>query len=311
MFVSGSHCGLHHFCPVSGFYFIISGGFEAYTPAFSDFLHLGWVNVFKLYQNTQETLVQERQCVLANAGRYSVIGFCNTAGNSGNGIAVTAKGDGVPNGILKGGGLKECLQCLGDTSLAGDIKSVFRTDVSQCEIHRIIVCIDIIPDLHHVATVSGHIDCNGSSFGALQPLGVIMGNSGYQMGQLLGCINAISSITASAYTHGSTITETVVRLRIIVIHPMTEMTTITAAGIRTTNFLHTDYCLLGQIAVVGFASHQCFTDGQRHDRVIREGTLMCQEVKLFGFDIVPLKSRAGNIADDCTNHMVSSLSLWW
>ena len=138
-----------------------------------------------------------------------------------------------------------------------------------------------------------------------------MGDGSYKVGQLFCFINTVSSITTAAYTHGGTVAEAVVRLGIVIIHPMPEMATVATSWIRTADFLHTDYCLFGQIAVVGFTAHQCFTDGQGHDRIICERTLMCQEVKLLGFDIVPLKSRAGNIADDCTNHMVSSLSLWW
>ena len=261
-FISGNHCGLHHFCAVSGFYLVVSRRFKTYASTLTDFLHLGRVNVFKLYQNTQEALVQESKCVFADAGRNTIIGFRNTAGDGCNGIAVAADGNGISNGILKRGRFKKCLQCLRHTALAGDIKGIFITNISQSEIHGIVVCIDIIPDLHHAVTGSGHVNCNSGSLGTFQTFGVIMGDGGYQMGQFLDCINAIGSITTAAYAHGGTVAVTVVRLGIIVIHPMKEMTTITAAGVRSANLLHTDDCLLGQIAVIGFTAHQCFTDGQ-------------------------------------------------
>ena len=105
--------------------------------------------------------------MLTDAGRNTIIGFCNAACDGRNGIAVTTQGNCITDGILKRGRFEECLQCLGNTALTGDVKSVLRTDVSQCEIHRIIVCIDIIPDFHHTATGSGHVYCNGGSFGTL------------------------------------------------------------------------------------------------------------------------------------------------
>ena len=165
--VSSGHCRLHHFCPVTGFYLVVSGCLKTYASALVDFLHLGRVNVFKLNQNAKKSLVQESQCVLADAGRNTVIGFCNSAGDSCDGITVTTQGNCITNGILKRGRFEECLQCLGDTALASNIKSVFRTNISKCEIHRIIVGIDIVPDLHHAATGSGHVYCNGGSFGTL------------------------------------------------------------------------------------------------------------------------------------------------
>ena len=54
--------------------------------------------------------------------------------------------------------------------------------------------------------------------------------------------------------------------------------------------------------------HQSITYSQRHDGIIGEETLMRKKIKIFRPMIIPFKSGTDDVANDCSNHLVFSLS---
>ena len=128
----------------------------------------------KSVQDAKHTFVEEGQSVFADRLRNAVICLRDAARNGSECITVSADADGVSNRILKRGGLKERHQRLGNGILARFVKLVAIPDAVQREIHRIIVPVDIIPDLEDAAACSGHIQSDSCCFCTLQALRMIM-----------------------------------------------------------------------------------------------------------------------------------------
>ena len=120
--------------------------------------------------------------MFSDASRNAVIRFCNTTGDGGNRITITTDGNCMPDRIFERGGFKKSLQCLGHATLASDIKGIFSTDIGQGEIHGIVIRIDIVPDLHHITTCSGHIHRHSGGFRAFQTFWMIVSNGCYKVG---------------------------------------------------------------------------------------------------------------------------------
>ena len=171
-------------------------------------------------------------------------------------------------------------------------------DPVQGEVHRVVVLVDIIPDLKNAAAGPGHVDGNGCRLSTFQSFRMIMSHLGNFPRQHLCLFETGSGETGRADTHGCSIPEAVIRLGIGGEHPPTELPAVTAVRIIPAYPLHALHSILGQIAVVGLAHQNCLRQSQGHNAVVRGGAFICKEFKLLRFDVVPLEARADDVADN-------------
>ena len=176
--VGDIHSRLHHFCTTSCLYFFSGRGFYTNTTGFLNFLEFGWIFIFKLQQNFQETLIQEGESVFSYTRRYTIIGFCNGSSDGCKSIAVAADGDCITDSVFETGGFEECFKGLWYCVLAGFVELVSVTDGIQSKINRIVMLHDIILNFHQAAASLCHIYCNSSSLSAFDAFRVIVGYFG-------------------------------------------------------------------------------------------------------------------------------------
>ena len=111
----------------------------------------------KSVQNAKQTFIEEGQGILTDCFGNAVVCFRDAARNGSERVTVSADADSISNRILKRGRLEERHQRLGDGILARFVKLVAIPDAVQREIHRIIMLVDIVPNLKNTAACSGHI----------------------------------------------------------------------------------------------------------------------------------------------------------
>ena len=122
----------------------------------------------------KQLLIQESKCMLTDICRDTVISFCNTTTDGCNRITVTSNGDSVSDGIFKTSRFKESHQRLRHGILTGLIELISRSDLVQRKVHRIVVLINIIPDLQHAFPSLSHEDCHSGSFCSFNTFWMVM-----------------------------------------------------------------------------------------------------------------------------------------
>ena len=130
---------------------------------------------FKRCQDRLHPLIQIAHCGIAQVVRDTIERLGNAARDSSQRIAVTADGDGITDRVLKIRGLEESHKRLRNRPLAGFSEGVRIADAIQREIHRVIVAVDLVPDLLDRAALPGHEDGHSRCFRALDALRVVMG----------------------------------------------------------------------------------------------------------------------------------------
>ena len=169
------YCGFNHRCSVSRCYFrFISFGGGCCSNTTRGFFHERRINIFKINKDFQQSLVQKGECVFSNIRRNSIIRFRNTPSDSGKSVAIAAYGNGVSDRILKICGFQECHDCLRYGILAGFVKFICSANTVKCEIHRIIVLINVIVNLKNTFALTRQINSHSSSFCSFDSFWVVV-----------------------------------------------------------------------------------------------------------------------------------------
>jgi len=147
--------------------------------------------------------------------RYAIISLRNSPCNCRKGITVTANRDGVSDCILKSCRFEKCHHCLGHGVLAGLIKLITVSDTIKCEVHRIVVLIDIITNLQHALSMQRHKNSDCRCFCAFQAFRMIMCHHGYGLGHCYCFIQAVRCKSYRRNTHRCSVPKTAVWLWIV------------------------------------------------------------------------------------------------
>jgi hypothetical protein len=59
------------------------------------------------------------------------------------------------------------------------------------------------------------------------------------------------------------------------------------------------YLNCSEVGIVAFTVKQGLGHGKAHDAVVGKLTAVCQKLKVFGFDVIPLETGADNIPNNC------------
>ena len=152
--------------------------------------------------------------MLSDFGRNSIIRFSDAATDRSNCVAVATDGNRIPNCIFETCGFKKGHNCLRNRALARYIKLVIISNTIKCKIHWIVMLVNIVADFNNTTSCASQEDCHRCGFRAFYSLRVVVAYFGYQTGKPNYFFKAFSSKTASAYTHGSTISPAIVGVRI-------------------------------------------------------------------------------------------------
>ena len=129
-----------------------------------------WILPFECREDGEEPVIKEREGPFSDVVRYAVTGFGDSAGDGSDGVAVTADGNGISDGVFKTDGFKERFQCLGDGFLASLIEFIGIPDAVQGEIDGVIVPVHVTAELffaHARARKEYRYGCGFSAFEAL------------------------------------------------------------------------------------------------------------------------------------------------
>ena len=150
--------------------------------------------------------------MLSNLRRYAIISLRDSSGNCRKGIAVTANRDGVSDCILKSCRFEKCHHRLRYGVLAGLIKLIAVTDVIKCEVHRIVVLIDVVANFEHALPMQSHKDCDRRSLRTFQTFRMIMRHLGYRLGHCFCFVHALCCKSYRRNTHSRSVPKTAVWL---------------------------------------------------------------------------------------------------
>ena len=147
--------------------------------------------------------------------RNAIISLRDPSGNCRNGIAVTANRDGVSDCIFKSCRFEKCHHRLWYGVLAGLTKLIAVPYAIKCEVHRIVVLIDVITDLQHALPMQSHEDCDRRSLCAFDPFRMIMRHLSYGLGHHFCFIHAFRCKSYRRNTHCRSVPKTAVWLWIV------------------------------------------------------------------------------------------------
>lgn len=258
----------------------------------------------------QQRVVQIGESLFLDPIGDSVCRLGDAAGDGGQGVAVTAQGDGVADGVLKVPALQKGDDGLGDSLLAGLVELVARPDLIQGPGQVVAVLqLDVLPDallapLRLVADgalifpvpaaemIAAHKNRVRHGCRTLDPLGVVVGHLGRQSGAGSAhcgphagpCAEAaVHDPGAGGDPHGRAVSKAVVGLPAVRPQPRPEPAAVACVGVHPAVFLHSI-----DKSVPRPAFHDGLRHGAGHDGIVREKTVLPEQGKVLRFDVVPL-----------------------
>ncbi len=146
-------------------------------------------------------------------GDGPIIGFGDAGSYAGEGVAVAAQGDGQPEAALEIGAVEKGRKGLGDGVLAGFAKGVGGPYVVAA-LGEVVAKggLDILSDGGLAASVAGHEDGGSGGLGALDALGVVVGDGRLEFGHTEGLSQRVEHPSHGAGAHGRPIAPAVVGL---------------------------------------------------------------------------------------------------
>ena len=276
-----------------------------------------------------QSIVQIGQRFFLNPVGDAVGRFRNAAGDGGQGVAVAAQGNCIPDGVLKISAFQKGDDRLRDTALTGLVEPVVGADLVQCPGEIIVVFLldeGLDPPLARIGVavdggfavpmiaaeiVPAEEDgvCDRQS--ALDALWMVVGHFGGKSGQDfppigpdagLGEETAVCHPAAGGDTHGRAVSEAVVWLAVIREEPGPESSAVSGVGVHPAILFH------GIDEVVCRSSvYDCLGHRTGHDGVIGKAAAFLKQGKIFCLDVVPLVNRTNNVSNNCADHLCPPL----
>jgi len=209
--------------------------------------------------------------------------------NGGQRVGVASERHRLAHRILEALRLEEGDHGLGHGPLAGYIEAVCRSDVIQAGIQLIAKAIRDLPlDRGFGLARARQQNRQGRCLGALDALGMVMGDRGAATGFGEHLIRPIERPPNSADAHGRTVAVAAVRLGILCMHPFAEPPAVALARIRE--------CIVPDTFEIAAARQDGVCDRQREHAVVGDAASPREQRKVVALLSGVLVDRSDHIA---------------
>ena len=175
---------------------------------------------------------RQRRASASRSGGRPQKALGHGAGDGRLGVGVASEGDGEPDGVLVVVGVEEGDEGLGDRALAGDIEAVVGADVSDGSVEVVAEAVgDFAADVFFGGTGAGEENGGGGGMGALDALGVVVGDGGGTFGFGEGLVEGSEGPTDGADAHRGAVAEGVVGAGVVAEEPLAETAAPAAVGV--------------------------------------------------------------------------------
>ena len=193
---------------------------------------------------------------------------------------------------------------LGDAALTGDIEGIALPDLVQREVQRIVVFLDVFPDLPFALLQPGKIDGGGDGLGALDAFRMIVGRLGGCLCQHLRLLDASGDPGHRGDPHGTSVAETLIRSHGRIVEPVIETAAVSRVGIFGTEIPHLGAHFLLELRKTAALPVAVQGVGHRdgHDRVIRKTAVRMHQFKVLRLYIMCFKTGTDDVPADRSKH---------